>query len=76
MVHANDSQAPCGSRKDRHTNIGDGYINLDGFSHLIDQPDLTQVPWILETPNLGRRAQDLAKLMSLDTSSLVVPCAT
>jgi deoxyribonuclease-4 len=30
LVHANDSMDVCGALKDRHQNLGDGYIGLDG----------------------------------------------
>lgn len=65
LVHANDSSQPPGSRKDRHANIGDGHIGKEGFGSLLAQPALRHVPWILETPDLERRADDLAALRSL-----------
>lgn len=65
LIHGNDSKVPCGSRKDRHTNIGDGYIGLDGFRHLLAQCELRRVPWILETPNLEQRADDRVKISTL-----------
>jgi deoxyribonuclease-4 len=65
VVHANDSAAPCGSRKDRHANIGEGHVGFDGFRNLLAQPALRQVPWILETPNLEQRIDDRANLQAL-----------
>lgn len=65
VIHANDSLVPCGSRKDRHANIGEGHIGRDGFRHLVRQPELRRVPWILETPNLERRVEDLTTLKAL-----------
>jgi deoxyribonuclease IV len=64
-VHANDSRVPCGSRKDRHANIGEGHIGLVGFGRLLSQPALGCVPWILETPNLEARVQDMRRLLDL-----------
>lgn len=49
-VHVNDSKNEIVSKKDRHANIGFGYI---GFSTLIDiiyNKRLSNVPKILETP--------------------------
>ncbi len=49
-IHVNDSKNPIGSHKDRHENIGFGYI---GFSNIIDilyNEKLKDVPKILETP--------------------------
>jgi deoxyribonuclease-4 len=52
VIHANDSKVPCGSRRDRHTCVGEGYIGIAGFRELLSLPALTAVPWILETPDL------------------------
>jgi deoxyribonuclease-4 len=52
-IHANDSKVPPGSRRDRHSSIGDGYIGTEGFRHLLAQAALREVPWICETPDLG-----------------------
>jgi deoxyribonuclease-4 len=70
LIHANDSARPCGSRKDRHANIGEGHIGLEGFRHLLAQPALRQVPWILETPDLDRRVDDRARLEALSVESV------
>lgn len=56
--HLNDSQKPLGSRVDRHTHIGEGYVGRDAFRRIVTDPRLTGVPMILETPkgedNRGR----------------------
>jgi deoxyribonuclease IV len=52
VIHANDSKVPCGSRRDRHACVGEGYIGAAGFLQLLSLPALTAVPWILETPDL------------------------
>jgi deoxyribonuclease-4 len=49
-VHLNDSRYPLGSRRDRHANIGEGEIGLEGFRHLMNSPGLDNVPLLLETP--------------------------
>ena len=49
-IHVNDSKNPIGSHKDRHENIGFGYV---GFSNILDvlyDEKLKDVPKILETP--------------------------
>lgn len=67
-VHVNDSVGACGSRKDRHANLGEGLIGLDLFARLLAEPRFAKVPMILETP-LGDdeqgHARDLATLRSL-----------
>jgi deoxyribonuclease IV len=50
LLHINDCAFPCGSRKDRHAHIGDGFIKRDGISNFINHPKLKDLPNILETP--------------------------
>jgi deoxyribonuclease IV len=50
LFHLNDSKTPLGSRKDRHWHIGEGYIGLEGFRHLINHPIVRNLPGIMETP--------------------------
>ncbi|MGA1849037.1 MAG: deoxyribonuclease IV [Thermoplasmatota archaeon] len=49
-VHINDSKKGLGSRVDRHSNIGEGMIGLEGFRHLLNDIRMKDVPMILETP--------------------------
>ena len=51
MFHLNDSVHPCGSFKDRHANIGNGYIGSGFFKLLCEHSRLKHVPMYLETPN-------------------------
>lgn len=50
-IHLNDSMNPCGSHKDRHQKIGQGYLGLDAVTNIINNPRLKDLPFILETPN-------------------------
>ncbi|MEO8065396.1 MAG: deoxyribonuclease IV [Candidatus Doudnabacteria bacterium] len=50
MVHANDSKFDLGQHMDRHENIGQGYIGLEGFKALAGHKALSKLDWILETP--------------------------
>jgi deoxyribonuclease-4 len=59
-MHLNDSKTPCGSRLDRHENIGKGTLGLTCFQSLMNDPRLSDVPLILETP-----ATDYAKEIAL-----------
>jgi deoxyribonuclease-4 len=52
-IHANDSKLPPGSRRDRHASIGEGYIGIEGFRSVMNEPAFREVPWICETPDLG-----------------------
>lgn len=49
-VHVNDSKNPRGARKDRHANIGEGYIGYQALHHVVHHPALVHIPKILETP--------------------------
>ncbi|GAA3216264.1 deoxyribonuclease IV [Actinocorallia longicatena] len=55
LVHANDSMDVCGSKKDRHENIGKGHIGAEAFGRLLGHPSVAGVPFIIETP--GRSAE-------------------
>ncbi len=50
VVHINDSKNPMGSHKDRHENIGYGYIGFDKLNYIVNHYKLKSVPKILETP--------------------------
>jgi deoxyribonuclease-4 len=50
VFHANDSQAPLGSRVDRHARIGKGYIGREPFRRLLAHPALQDKTFISETP--------------------------
>ncbi len=50
VVHVNDSKNILGSHKDRHENIGYGYIGFATLLNIIENPRLIDVPKILETP--------------------------
>lgn len=49
-IHVNDSKNPLGSHKDRHENIGFGYLGFDNLINIIYNPRLDDIPKILETP--------------------------
>ncbi len=50
VVHINDSKAAFGARIDRHEHIGQGHLGLEPFRRLLQDPRLTTLPFILETP--------------------------
>ncbi|WP_373892829.1 deoxyribonuclease IV [Virgibacillus natechei] len=53
VVHVNDSKNDQGAHKDRHENIGFGYIGFDALEYVIKHPQLQDLPKILETPFVG-----------------------
>ncbi|ARI77041.1 deoxyribonuclease IV [Halobacillus mangrovi] len=53
VIHVNDSKNIQGAQKDRHENIGFGYIGFKALHKVIHHPQLKQLPKILETPYVG-----------------------
>ncbi|KAK5083674.1 DNA-(apurinic or apyrimidinic site) lyase [Lithohypha guttulata] len=49
-LHLNDSKGMFGSKKDLHQNIGLGFLGLRAFHSIMNEPRLTNIPMILETP--------------------------
>lgn len=52
LIHLNDSSVAFGSKKDRHAEIGTGYIwseNMDSFNHLVNVANSRNIPLILES---------------------------
>jgi deoxyribonuclease IV len=62
--HVNDCKKDLGSRVDRHTHIGQGFIGLEAFRLLVNDRRFERVPKILETPKGPDLAEDR---MNLDT---------
>ncbi len=53
VVHVNDSKNDLGAHKDRHENIGYGFLGFDTLLKIVHHPKLKDVPKILETPYVG-----------------------
>lgn len=49
-IHVNDSKNEINTHKDRHENIGYGYIGFDNLVRIIYHEKLKNIPKILETP--------------------------
>lgn len=54
VIHVNDSKNPQGARKDRHENIGCGYIGFGPLNDVVHHPQFEALPKILETPYVGK----------------------
>jgi deoxyribonuclease-4 len=50
VFHVNDSIGELGSKLDRHHHIGEGKIGLAGFEYMVNHPQISKLPGILETP--------------------------
>lgn len=58
VFHINDSMNPCGTHKDRHANIGKGYLGEEVLKKLVHDPRFEEIPKILETPWLCEEDSD------------------
>lgn len=69
-IHVNDSKNECGAAKDRHANLGEGYIPTEAIRVLITHPKTKDLPLYLETPcDLEGYAREIAILKSLRSKS-------
>lgn len=57
-IHLNDSKIDLGNKNDRHENIGEGKIGLEGLSAFITSPFITNIPMFLETPGFNHNGPD------------------
>jgi len=54
-LHLNDSAVELNSKKDRHADIGEGFIGKEAFRYIVNHPKLKDICGIIETPsNKGR----------------------
>jgi deoxyribonuclease-4 len=66
-LHVNDSQAPLGSNRDRHANVGEGLMG-DRLGVFLAHPRLQGLPAVLEVPGKdghGPGAREVRKLRKL-----------
>lgn len=63
--HLNDSKGTLGSHLDRHVNIGEGEIGLEGFRMVINDLRWDGIPMLLETPKEEDLKEDLMNLQRL-----------
>ena len=69
VAHINDSEAPPGSRRDRHAHIGHGTCGAACFRAILSRRAWRTVPMILETPKEGSckgTPWDLANVAALE----------
>lgn len=68
VIHINDSKTELASHRDRHENIGDGYLGNEGISNWLNHPKLAHLPFILEVPGRegnGPGKKDVEELQAL-----------
>lgn len=70
VIHANDAKTGLNSHVDRHANIGEGNIGVEGFRRILNHPRLQGKAFILETP-VDKPGDDLRNVTAL--KELVFP---
>jgi deoxyribonuclease-4 len=65
--HANDSKTEYKSNRDRHENIGEGFIGKEGFENMLNHPKLKDVPFLLEVPGYSDNGPDLENVQTLNS---------
>ncbi len=61
-MHLNDALKPLGSRVDRHSPMGEGFIGRACFEYIARDPRFGGIPLILETPDESRWPAEIAQL--------------
>ena len=61
-IHANDSKYPLGGGVDRHENIGQGHIGLEGFENILGHPAFRDLTLFLEVPGFEGKGPDKQNL--------------
>ena len=56
-LHVNDSMTALGSNRDRHVNLGDGEIGVEGMIAFLSEPRFEGLPVIFEGP--GRSGKEI-----------------
>lgn len=72
-LHLNDSRDEFASHRDRHANLGDGFIGDDGIAAFLSDPRLEGTPTLLEVPGEGKdgpSAVDVQKAFALREAGL------
>ncbi len=66
FVHLNDTKNTLGSNKDRHENIGNGNLGVEGLKVFLSNTVFSSLPLLLETPGDNpEHAEDIAKVKEI-----------
>lgn len=71
VVHINDSKNPKGASKDRHENLGYGYIGFNTLYQYVTHSRLAHLPKILETPFVGEKPPYQQEIMMLKQGQFI-----
>lgn len=64
-IHANDSKMDINTNKDRHANIGEGFLGREAFGILLNHPKLKDIPFLLEVPGFADDGPDAENIQLL-----------
>jgi deoxyribonuclease IV len=67
LLHLNDSKTPLASNRDRHANVGEGELGLDGLRQIINHPAFAALPGITEVPGMHEEGPDLENMRRLES---------
>jgi len=57
-LHVNDSKVEFNTGRDRHENIGDGFIPPEDLKKFLNQPQIISQPLITEVPGVNGKGPD------------------
>lgn len=64
-MHINDSKKDFGTRVDRHENVAKGFIGIEMFDIIVNDPRFDNMPLILETPDESKWADEIRELYGM-----------
>ena len=64
-MHLNDTKNELSVRKDRHESLGRGFLGLAAFENIMNDPNIDEIPLILETIDDSLWAKEIALLRSM-----------
>lgn len=64
-MHLNDSKKDLATRVDRHDSLGKGFIGLEAFRLIMNDPRFDDMPLILETPDESIWADEVQLLLGM-----------
>lgn len=64
-MHLNDTKNELGVRKDRHESLGRGFLGLAAFENIMNDPNIDEIPLILETIDDSLWEEEIALLRSM-----------
>ena len=67
VIHLNDSKGDLGCRRDRHEHVGLGFIGKEGFRALFRNAAVSDLPFIMETPESRDDSAEIKRVRDLST---------